>query len=167
MTIIYPIVGNGFKQLKGIIRISILIVFVVVSKIGANFIASLYSRNDYSQQMNNGNGYLMLVYFFVIILIVELFDNISFRSKNDAHKELLLALMYPQVLATAVSVATRITKYSETFLLAMLPEVATKNGKKNGNIFLVMMISVLSVMFFYYLFLDTFFPYYTHFANRI
>ena len=166
MIIMYPIIGEKFKQLKAIIRIGLLATFIILSRVGVGFIVSLYGRNDYSWRLNSGNGYKLLAYYIIIILFLLYFGRGIDSRHRERHKGLALGLIYPQILATAISIATRITKYTETYLFLLIPEVAMKKGKRNGNTFLTAAIVILSIMFFYSLLSDSFFPYFTHFSKR-
>lgn len=164
MVILYPILGQKFNRLKLVIRTGLLVMFVILAKYGAMLLVSLYRRNDYLYDMNSGNGYSLLLYYGIIFMITLVFSKSKRIEHTSNMKGLMLGILYPQVLATAVSLIMRVAYYSVTYLYIILPDVAKNNDRKTGNTYVLSIIILLSIMYFYSIFGQVFYPYYSHFV---
>ena len=135
-------------ELKKWIKIVYLIGAGSIVAIGGKVIATLYHRNDYTLDVNQGHGYSLLLFYIGIFLIVYFFiQRISQRDELLYEYDIAISSIYVQIIATSLSIFTRMLKYTTSYLFVLIPDVMDKLDKKTKNVMLVVVILVMSVLF--------------------
>lgn len=148
MLLIYPLLSKRVTELKKWIKIVYLIGAGSIVAIGGKVIATLYHRNDYTLDVNQGHGYSLLLFYIGIFLIVYFFiQRISQRDELLYEYDIAISSIYVQIIATSLSIFTRMLKYTTSYLFVLIPDVMDKLDKKTKNVMLVVVILVMSVLF--------------------
>ena len=168
MLLVYPLLSKRVTELKKWIKIVYLIGAGSVVAIGGKIIAILYQRNDYTLDLNSGHGYSLLLFYIGIFLIVYFFiQRISQRDKLLYEYDVAISSIYVQIIATSISIFTRMLKYTTPYLFVLIPDVMDKLDKKTKNVMLVVVILVMSVLFLKsHGAEENIIPYISHFSER-
>lgn len=168
MLLIYPLLSKRVTELKKWIKIVYLIGVGSIVAIGGKVIAILYHRNDYTLDLNRGHGYSLLLFYIGIFLIVYCFiQRISQRDKLLYEYDVAISSIYVQIIATSISIFTRMLKYTTPYLFVLIPDVMDKLDKKTKNVMLVVVIFVMSVLFLKsHGAEENIIPYISHFSER-
>lgn len=168
MLLVYPLLSKRVMELKKWIKIVYLIGAGSIVAIGGKVIATLYHRNDYTLDVNQGHGYSLLLFYIGIFLIVYFFiQRISQRDKLLYEYDVAISSIYVQIIATSISIFTRMLKYTTPYLFVLIPDVMDKLDKKTKNVMLVVVIFVMSVLFLKsHGAEENIIPYISHFSER-
>lgn len=169
MLIVYPLLSKRFRSLSRLMRIAFLAGAVVISRVGGYYITLFYKRKNYADEMNSNNGYRMLFFILVLLIVILLYEQRNNRLFRYRTRGLMLSMLYPQILATSVSIVSRILKYSETYLFILLPDVLRSNAlrKTEKETFSVIITCILTAFYAYSILSGNKFDYYTHFTKVV
>lgn len=169
MSIVYPLLSDRFKSFSTLLRAAFLIGVVVAARYGGYFITTLYRRHDYSVKMNSNHGYLQLLYYFILFAVIMFFEQRRDQDHRYRSRGFILSIAYPQILATSVSIVTRILKFSGTYLFVLLPDILSNNAlrKNDKQLFFFFIITLLSLFYVYSILAGNKYPYFTHFATGV
>ena len=98
--------------------------------------------------MNQGHGYSLLLFYIGVFLIIYFFiQRISQRDELLYEYDIAISSIYVQIIATSISIFTRMLKYTTSYLFVLIPDVMDKLDKKTKNVMLVVVVLVMSVLF--------------------
>lgn len=163
MLLIYPLLNKRIEKSRFIIKIAYYAMAIFVVAIGGQVIAQIYQRQDYSEYIVRGEGYNLLVFLLILIGILYLF---AYRKQPNCKIESELELLNPiicfQIIATSFSLFTRILYYVTVYLCITIPDIMEELDARTKNTMLVVIVALLSVLFYVTYYGSDVVPYYTH-----
>lgn len=171
LLIFYPMI---YKKVKcdRIIKNGIWILFAAIMMFLAPYIATIYTRNDYSKDLGTG-GYALLLLLIVMYIYIHIYirnlnietpinikkvekKNNQYRNSLETKTELVLgdvyelskSAIYIQIIALGVSIATRMLFFSVPFLPIIISEIfQLQNDKRERNSLLFGIMIILTILF--------------------
>lgn len=148
MLVVYPLLGRKIKDAKIWLKLVYFVGVFSITMIGGQAIAVLYHRNDYSTSLNAGHGYHLLLFYVVLFSVLAFYKS---KTKKDTllddEYELAFSSIYFQVIATAISIITRVLKYSTPYLFVLTPDILERLDSKTKNSMLAVLICILTVLY--------------------
>ena len=142
------------------------LISVSVVVIGGQIITQIYQRQDYSEYIVRGEGYNLLVFLLVLLVILYFFANrkqLSCKIKSEL--ELLNPIICFQIIATGFSLFTRVLYYVTTYLCVTIPDIMEELDDETKNTMLAIILVLLSVLFYVTYHGSDVVPYVTHWMS--
>lgn len=148
MVIVYPLLISKIRNGKFWVRFACFSGTAIMALTVGKWVGFLYPRTDYTQIINSGGGILLLIYYAVLFWILYLLKRRGCCDEAvDSEYQLALSLIFIQIIATAVSIATRMLKYSITYLFLLVPGIMDGQDRKTKNAVMIFSIGFLSVLY--------------------
>lgn len=151
--LVYPLTSGIFKCLSILKKSIFIIIFIFFSGLVIPYLFQFYI-NDYSEIAEKGQGISLLIFYFVIILIMSKLKKITKNQTKEKEfdYEASFCTIYFQIGALFFSLFTRITNFYALLLTISIPQLVM--GSKNKKIYLWVLISAFSLMYFINLYFD-------------
>lgn len=143
----YPITSNHYKNLSIYKRI----IFIAIFILGSIFIMPKlykYYANDYSNMSIAGEGYKLLLIYFLLHLILRFIPYIG--KNNEMNYDCSYGSVYFQIGAISFSVFTRIANYYSLFFTLTIPNIVYQS--KNKKIYISIFSMLFGMIYIYKLF---------------
>lgn len=166
MLLIYPLLDKKIEKSRFAIKVIYYLISVSVVVIGGQIITQIYQRQDYSEYIVRGEGYNLLVFLLVLLVILYFFANrkqLSCKIKSEL--ELLNPIICFQIIATGFSLFTRVLYYVTTYLCVTIPDIMEELDDETKNTMLAIILVLLSVLFYVTYHGSEVAPYVTHWMS--
>ena len=160
--LLLPLTYWRFDSIRLAIRFIYSITFFLLGKFFLKYLIDLYSINDYSDYIVEGEG---IGYLFVIVLLILAFeffkhyflDNLFWDINlyddkewicSDTIYEFSLGCIYIQIIALFFSLFNRVIYYPFAFAMICLPNNVPRNKGKNNRLILSMIVILCFIMYY-------------------
>lgn len=134
---------------------SLFFVFSSIALIGIPYLVSQYETNDYSEFIVSGEGWKLLLFIAMIMVVCSVLrKHIPYSIHNVdqfAFNSCLIASLV-QILALGFSLLTRLIEYFTAFFTILIPNIVMKEkGRANKMIIILCVLAISSLYYFYIL----------------
>lgn len=148
MLAVYPLLTFKSQNGERITRFIYFFGAIGMVWVADEWVAFIYRQNDYSQIVGKGGGKSLLLYYIFLFLLLYFMKEKMHGGKDvTVEYQLSASTVYFQIIATAVSIATRVLKYSTTYLFILIPDIMDIQDRKSKNTVMVLLIIFFSVLY--------------------